>query len=135
MLSTQIDNTETVFTRMSDINIEKIPLNPLDLIMANRWQVSTYQIFSQIFGMTADEMKAQISPSAFSFYSHSNNSFCIIYNSELSQDLIYFNLAHEIGHILYRHISPEIPMYIKGMNKLERDILADQFARFVLGIK
>lgn len=134
MLSARADNME-LFRRMHDINITTIPLSPFDLVAVNRWQLSTYQVFSQTLGMNVEEMAQQISPRAFAFYSFSHKTYCIIYNSDVLPENIYFNLAHEIGHILYGHVSPEMPlMCFVDSNKVERDKLADQFARFILNI-
>lgn len=132
MLSANADNMG-LFRRMHDINITAVPLNPFDLITVNRWQVTTYQIFSQIIGMSTEEIEQQISPRAFAFYSPSYKTYHVVYNSETSPAKVHFNLAHEIGHIVHGHLSPSIPlMCFAGSNKPERDALADQFARFVL---
>lgn len=133
MLKEPFDTMGPLFRRMRDINIISIPFNPLDVIIANHWQMSTYRVFSQILGMDAEDMKLQISPRAFSFYSFSSNNFYIVYNSDQPPEKITFNLAHEIGHILHGHISPVSPVMTReDENKLERDVMADQFARFVL---
>lgn len=135
MLSAKADNMG-LFRRMYDINITTIPLNPFDLISINRWQVTTYQIFSQVMGMSTEEMEQQISPRAFAFYSFSHRTYHIVYNSDTLPEKVRFNLAHEIGHIVHGHISPRIPlMCFEDNTKPERDALADQFARFVLQLQ
>lgn len=122
-----------LFRRMQDISITSIPLNPFDVIVANRWQVSTYRAFSQVMGIDVEVMEREISPRAFSFYSFSNETFFIIYNSNARPEKIIFSLAHEIGHILHGHISPGNPVLARwDESKVERDALADQFARFAL---
>lgn len=132
MLSSALDSMG-LFRGMHDILITSIPVNPFDIIAENRWQISTYKIFSQIMGMSNEHIKEQISPRAFSFYSFTNKTFFIVYNSDKQPDKIRFHLSHEIGHILYGHVSSSIPvMGPMDKNKLERDALADQFARFVL---
>lgn len=133
MLFAIADNIADVSTRMHDINITKTPLNPFDLIITNKWHVCTFSLFEQILGMTSEEMKEQISPRAFSFYSSATDTYCLIYNSELDEEHIYFNLAHEIGHIFYKHVSPESALLGKrDSGKSERDNQADQFAHFLL---
>lgn len=133
VLSTTIDNIG-LFKKLHDINVTTIPLNPFELISLNRWQLGTYQLFSQIIGMSIIEIEEQISPRAFAFYSSSYKTYFIIYNSNVLLEKIRFNLAHEIGHILYGHISFNVPLVqFEDSNRLERDALADGFARFVLG--
>lgn len=134
MMSAKADNME-LFRRMHDINTTTIPLSPFDLIAVNRWQISTYQMFSQTMGMSVEEMEQQISPRGFTFYSFTNKGYSIIYNSSAQPERIQFVLAHEIGHIFYGHVSPNIPlMCFEDCNKIARDKLADQFARFILNI-
>lgn len=133
MLSANADNIGNIIQRMHDIEITKIPVNPLDLIMANRWQIGTYHTFEQTLGMTCQEICEQISSRAFTFYSHSHDTFYIFYNGEREPDQIRFSLCHEIGHIVYGHISKEMPVLCrKDQNKSERDKQADEFACFIL---
>lgn len=133
MPSESFDLMGPIFRKMRDINITSIPLNPFEVIMENRWQLCTYYVFSHIMGMKVEKMKNEISPRAFSFYSFSKHTFYIVYNSDQLPEKITFNLAHEIGHILHGHISPVSPVMTReDENKLERDVMADQFARFVL---
>lgn len=108
-----------LFRRMQDISITSIPLNPFDVIVANRWQVSTYRAFAQVMGIDDDVMEREISPRAFSFYSFSNETFFIIYNSNARSEKITLSFAHEIGHILHGHISPGNPVLARqDKNKL-----------------
>lgn len=132
-MPTTLDDMGRLFRRMQDISITSIPLNPFDVILMNRWEVSTYRAFAQVMGVDAGVMEREISPRAFSFYSFSNETFIIVYNSDALPEKITFGLAHEIGHILHGHISPRNPVLARwDENKLERDALADQFARFAL---
>lgn len=134
MLTANADSMGLLIRRMHDINITTIPLSPFDLIAVNRWQVTTYQSFAPLMGMTAEALAQLMSPRAFSFYSPTKNTFFIVYNSDVLVEKVYFNLAHEIGHIFYGHISEQRTlMNSMDSGKLDRDKLADQFARFILG--
>lgn len=118
---------------MQDFNITAIPLNPFDVILLNRWQLCSYQAFAQVMRMGAEEIEQQISPRAFSFYSFSNETFFIIYNSNQLPEKITYSLAHEIGHILHGHISKATPFLTEEESeRLLQDTQADQFARFAL---
>lgn len=136
MLTANADSMGHLIRRMHDINISTIPLSPFDLIAVNRWQIATYHSFAPIMDMTAGELAQLMSPRAFSFYSPTQNVFFIVYNSDTLVEKIYFNLAHEIGHIFYGHVSDQRTlMSTRDRDKLERDKLADQFASFVLQIQ
>lgn len=133
MLTANADNMGILLRRMHDINITTVPLNPFDLIAINRWQVTTYQGFAPLMGMTAEGLAQLMSPRAFSFYSPTQKTFFIAYNSDVLVENVYFNLAHEIGHIFYGHISERRTlMGAADSGKSDRDKLADQFARFIL---
>lgn len=120
---------------LHDIKIEQIPIDPFRVIMRNHWLACPYAVFSDLLVMEPDDMKIHISNHSFSTFSTTKGTYILVYNEEQSEEEIRFNLAHEIGHIYLKHITPEFT-FIENLPKCEklvRECQADKFAEFVLG--
>lgn len=124
-----------MFSRLDQIKIYTTPTNPIYIAMCNGWKFANYTTFARILHLLPEDIAAQISKNAFSFWSgfKKYRTFFIVYNEELSPEEILYNIAHEIGHIYFGHISPQRTLNLYNETP-EEEALADQFARYILGI-
>lgn len=86
-------------------NIHSLPVNPYDIIRANRWGVLSYSRLCSIVGtgFTLEEfIETCKSRDGFTIYNRKN--YCIAYNDMIRiKSRILFTLMHEIGHIYCGH--------------------------------
>lgn len=101
--------TEKVYCKscefLVDSQIESLPVNPFDIIRANRWGLVTYQELADLLGTSQEEI-IQASASCDGFTIFNGRNYCIAYNSRVRQySRIAFTLLHEAAHIVLGHFA------------------------------
>lgn len=84
--------------------INKLPVDPMQIIVRNKWTLRTYDFYAKKHGVTVkDIIKAFGSEDAFTTYQ--NGLYSIAYNDKVyPPERIKFSLMHEIGHIYLKHL-------------------------------
>lgn len=121
-------------------NINSLPVDPVDIILKNKWMCKTFLELSQESGLPISQIKKTIKGSndGGTLYCADTNEYAIIYNDRISsKGRIRWTLMHEIGHIVLGHFVdyPETCISRRGISRKKYMVLeeeADFFAYHVL---
>lgn len=115
-------------------NIKRLPVDPFELAINNGWLTVSYEIGAHFMFTTTKYLIETHGKDGFVFYSDHLKRYLIVYNDTNQYQRIRFTLAHEIGHILFGHVTkvcPErhrLPANVKDL----QDRMCDEFARRLL---
>ena len=124
-------------------SISYYPIDIINIIKQNKWNITKYSEIQNKFNCTNDTVCKNFQSRDGNTYLYIENkkySYSIIYNDDLTintDERIRFTLAHEIGHIYLNHLKDfqETEIQRNGLNNKLYGILekeADMFARNLL---
>lgn len=97
----------------------------------NDLYLTTYNSISSTMELSSRQLRKIFSQKAFSFFSKRLNAYVIAYNEKLKLSEILYEVFHEIGHIYYGHIDPNVTNTI---SLTQQETAADHFAAFIFSM-
>lgn len=136
-----IHTTEIANNFLINNNIDHFPVDPIEIISnIDNCDLYTVEELSELSKRTEKEIIESVirSKDGATLYDEENNYYTIIYNKKiLSPGRIRFTLAHELGHIVLKHLEiyEQTRISRRGLNNKENNVLekeANTFAGLVL---
>ena len=109
--------------------IDTFPVRPLELCKRNHWAILSVREFSKRSSYSEDLILEKViqSPDGAALYSPQEGGYFIVYNDRNDPRRIRWVLAHEIGHILLKHIGEDRPRF-NGEQYVAYESEANRFA-------
>lgn len=120
------------------IEADRLPLDPLEVLMYGGCKVRTYQDISASTGLSVSEVCNTLeSIEGITSYNAKRDTYAVAYNTDRYEERIRWTLAHELGHIALNHFTDFIQSRLIGgtLTDTELSILdkeADAFASELL---
>lgn len=133
-MDTNKDIKHTAYKMIVEKHINELPID--SSVFFNSYNILTYADLIVLFrrsGVDLDPHKLiEIYGDGMAIYNDCYNKYAIFYNAHCKLNTINWIVAHELGHIVRKHLDSDNPIITMKTQSLQQEHECEQFAGFLL---